>query len=230
VPTPATLEILRGAAMRGVSETGEYVTPSAAAILVAHGAAFGPVPAMVLREIGTGGGARDNPRPNVCRILIGDVLESHPSGLRLESNVLLETNIDDQTPESISHALASLMAAGAKDVWITPILMKKSRPAFQLSVLVAPEVEPAVLQVLFRQTTTLGTRRRVTEKWTLPREVVTVQVGGRPVRVKVGRLGADVTTVSPEYDDCARLATEMAVPLLDVYAEARAAARQRLGR
>lgn len=207
VPAPATLEILRGARLLGRDDDEELVTPSGAAILVAHGASYGPLPELVLEAVGVGAGGRvrtASGRPNICRVLIGT---TPPAGaLPTETCVILEANIDDQTPETLGHAIETLVADGALDAWVEPIVMKKSRPAFKLCVLVSPVDEPALTEAFFRYTTTLGVRRRETTRSVLDREEITVEVEGIDVRVKLGRLDGDVVTVSPEYEDCARVA------------------------
>jgi pyridinium-3,5-bisthiocarboxylic acid mononucleotide nickel chelatase len=226
LPAPATLQLLRGAPLQGVDSDVELVTPTACAILVGHHATFGIAPPMVLEDLGTGGGARDTERPNVCRVLIGSPQST--GGLALETNVLLECNIDDQSPEALGWAMDALLRAGALDVWCAPIVMKKSRPAFQLSVLASPADEHRILEVLFRETTTLGTRRREVSKWVLPREELHVPVRGTNVRVKVGRLHGEVVNIAPEFDDCATVAERSGASLKEIYAEASERARRLL--
>jgi uncharacterized protein (DUF111 family) len=223
-----TLELLRGAELRGVDADVELVTPTGVAILVGHRATFGRLPEITLHGIGVGGGARDTERPNVCRALIGERLV--PQGVRSEGCVLLETNIDDQTPEGIGHAVETLVRDGALDAWVTSVVMKRSRPAFQLSVLVRPRDEARILDALFRATTTLGVRRRETTRWALDRSEVRVVVRGEVVRVKIGWLGDEIVTVSPEFQDCVELADRTGVSFKDIYAEATSAARESLRR
>lgn len=227
LPAPVTLELARGLALEGVDADHELVTPTAVALLRAHGASSGLLPPMRLDACGVGGGSRDTPRPNICRLLVGEAQAPGPqTSARLERDVLLETNIDDQSPEALAYATERLLAAGAKDVWVTPVVMKKSRPGFQLSVLADPGAEPALLDVLFRETTTLGVRRRDASKWTLDRAELQVTVAGAGVRVKIARLGPDVVNVAPEHDDCAALAARTRRSLKEIYAEATEAARR----
>ncbi|HYZ93695.1 MAG TPA: nickel pincer cofactor biosynthesis protein LarC [Actinomycetota bacterium] len=227
LPAPVTLELLAGAALRGIDATSELVTPTGAAILVAHDAAFGAMPELTLIATGTGGGTRDTSRPNISRVLLGERAE--PGGTRIETCVLLETNIDDQTPESIGYALEALMRVGALDAWVTPILMKKTRPAFQLSVLVHPSDEARIAESVFRHTTTLGVRRRETTRWALEREELRVRVGGGDVRVKVARIADEIVTIAPEFQDCVAVAERRSAALKDVYDEALRNARAALG-
>jgi pyridinium-3,5-bisthiocarboxylic acid mononucleotide nickel chelatase len=223
LPAPVVLELLRGATLRGVDATSELVTPSGAAILVAHDARFDLLPEMTLEAVGIGGGTRDGERPNVCRVLVGEA-KATPSGARLETCVLLEANIDDQTPESLGYALETLMAAGALDAWVTPVVMKKSRPAFAVSVLVRLVDEERIANEIFRHTTTIGLRRRTTVRRVLDREIVVVSVRGHDIRVKIARLSGDVVNVAPEFDDCAAASRASGILLSDVYDEARVAA------
>ncbi len=226
LPAPVTLELLRGATLKGVDSTSELVTPTGAAILVAHRAVFGPLPEIALHATGTGGGTRETARPNISRVLIGSRPEI--DGARHEDTVLLETNIDDQTPESLGHAVEIIMRTGALDAWVTPILMKKTRPAFLLSVLVRPADEGRVLDVVFRNTTTLGVRRRETSRWSLDRTEIRVRVHDQDVRVKIATLGSDVVNVSPEFEDCVAVAEASGLPLNQVMRDATEVARLRL--
>jgi uncharacterized protein (TIGR00299 family) protein len=225
LPGPATLQLLAGTPLRGVDSSDELVTPTGAAILVGHNATFGLLPDMTLEATGVGGGQRRSATPNISRVLIG----SDTNGPDLETCVLLETNIDDQTPESIGHAIEQLIGAGALDAWVMPIVMKRSRPAFLLSVLVAHADEPRITETMFRETSTLGVRRRDTTRWVLDRESITVDVGGQRIHVKIGRLGAEIVNVAPEFSDCVAAATATGVPTKDVYAEASTRAKQSLG-
>lgn len=219
VPAPATLEVLRGAVLRGENATGELVTPTAAAILVSHDCAFGSMPPMTLEAVGTGAGTKERDVPNICRAFIGT-----PVDIAREPVVQLDANIDDQTPEGVAHAVERLLAAGALDAWVTPIVMKKSRPAFQLSVLTRPEDESLLVDVVFRETTTLGLRRRETSRWVADREEIVVRVAGQCIRVKVARLRGEAVGASPEFEDCVRAAEASGLPFKDVYAQASDAA------
>ncbi|MEX2394153.1 MAG: LarC family nickel insertion protein, partial [Actinomycetota bacterium] len=204
------------------------VTPSGAAILVAHDTTYGPVPEMTLLASGIGGGRRRSERPNICRVLIGEAVDA--SGPLVEVCVLLEANIDDQTPEFVGHAIERLVAEGALDAWVQPIVMKKSRPAFLVSVLVRPDDEERISARMFHLTTTLGLRRRTSTRYALDRERLTVEVEGHEVRVKVGRLGTDVTNVAPEFADCVTVADATGIRPTDIYERATALAHAQLAR
>ena len=224
LPAPVTLELLKGATLRGVDASSELVTPTGAAILMAHGTSFGPLPEMHLRATGVAGGSRDTERPNICRVLVGSRAEA--TGPRLETCVLLETNIDDQTPQAIGHAVETIIAAGALDAWVTPILMKQTRPAFLLSVLVSPSDEATVVERVFRDTTTLGIRRRETTRWLLERSEAIVRVHGLDVRVKIALLGDEVVNIAPEFRDCVAVADQSGIPVKEIYAQASAIATE----
>jgi uncharacterized protein (TIGR00299 family) protein len=239
LPAPAVTEILRGATLfeRG---TDELVTPTGAALLAAFTDRFDRMPPLELDATGYGAGARDTSRePNVLRVLVGRSAEVATPGPTLESELravqetaaplptttLLETNIDDMTPELLPDVIDSLLAAGAQDAWLTSIVMKKGRPAFMLSALVGSTELDRALDVVYRETTTLGVRMREVVKDELARAWVEVDVSGQPVRVKVGLRGGEVVTLAPEHDDAARAARSTGLPLKDVYAEASKLAR-----
>ncbi len=227
LPAPVVLELLRGARLRGVDATSELVTPSGAAILMTHHATFGLLPEMVLEAVGIGGGTRQSERPNVCRVLIGQAT-TLGSSARTETCVVLEANIDDQTPESLGHALEKLLALGALDAWVTPVVMKKSRPAFAVSVLAHLNDEERIACEIFRHTTTIGLRRRTVVRRVLDREIVTISISGHDVRVKIARLEGAVVNVAPEFDDCAAVSRATGMTLDDVLVHASAAARATL--
>lgn len=221
LPAPVTIELLRGAVLRGDDAGVELVTPTAAALLAAHGATFGPAPTMTLEGVGVGGGTRDLERPNVCRALVGRPV----SGEGPADAVLLETNIDDQTPETLGHAVGVLLRSGALDAWITPVVMKKSRPGFLLGVLTDTASEAVVVEALFRHTSTLGVRRREVSRWTLERSTVEVGVDAQTIRVKVGRYAGEIVNVAPEFEDCAAAAARLGAPVDDVMHRAAERAR-----
>lgn len=138
--------------------------------------------------------------------------------------MLLETNIDDQTPQSLGHAVETIISSGALDAWVTTIQMKKTRPAFLLSVLVAPSDESRITDTIFRTTTTLGIRRRETTRWTLERSEVIVRIEGHDVRVKIARIGEEIVNVAPEFRDCVAVAELVGSPVEAVLARAQALA------
>ena len=232
VPGPAVVELLRGAPVFTRGVTAELVTPTGAAILAAVAEGYGELPLMRVESVGYGAGVQEFDFPNVLRILVGleEDLASAPSGAAAApGEVVLETNIDDLNPELYEYVLERLFAAGAQDAWLTPIVMKKSRPAVTLSVLCSTEREATMRQVLFRETGTLGVRTTQVEKHALERELLKVETTHGPVAVKVGLLEGRRVSVSPEYEDCVRVAREAGIPAREVYEEALRLAHQELG-
>jgi uncharacterized protein (TIGR00299 family) protein len=225
LPAPATLELLRGAPVHGVAIDAELVTPTGAALVVACAESFGPMPAMELRDVGYGAGSRELPAlPNVVRVMVGDPLAD---GLAPGVS-LIETNLDDLSPELVPDAADDAFRAGALDVWTTPVLMKKGRPGVVLSALARPHDERAVARSILRTTSTLGVRVSVLRRWELDRRWETVRVGGEPVRVKVGRLDGELVNLAPEHDDCARVAALTGRTVKSVWAQVFAQAEREL--
>jgi uncharacterized protein (TIGR00299 family) protein len=212
VPAPATAALLAraGAPVVGAGR-GETVTPTGAALLVAAGARFGPLPAMVLQRVGYGAGGRDPAdRANALQVMLGE-----PAGAA-EAMLLLETNVDDVTGEVLGHLVGRLLDGGAADAWVSPIVMKKGRPAHTVHVLVAPERAGECERIVLAETGSLGLRRSAVERPALPRRTTTVDVEGHPVRVKHGPWGA-----KPEHDDVAAAAAALGLPLREVARRAR---------
>ena len=219
VPAPATAELLKGALLYAGPVQAELVTPTGAAIVTTLCRNFGPMPPMTVSQVGWGAGARDLPHPNLLRLFLGE-----PAVKAAEQRLaLLETNLDDMNPELFEHLMDRLLAAGALDVFYTPIVMKKSRPATLVSVLAEPEKVDALSAILFRETTTLGVRVQEVSRRCLERRSVEVETPYGRVRVKLGLLGAETVTAAPEYEDCRRIANERGVPLKGVYEAAQAA-------
>lgn len=240
VPGPAVIELLRAHRAPGFGGPIELelATPTGVALMVTLAETFGPMPAMATHSVGVGAGGRDPAdHPNITRLVIGDAVAGAsqaglgagdqadvPGGAVVESAVVLEANVDDLDPRLWPEVLAALMAAGASDAWLTPIAMKKGRPAHTLSVLAEPDAVERLERVVFMQTSTIGLRRRVVEKVVLPREIVTVQVLGSALRVKLARLDGQVVNAVPEYDDVVRLAANSKLPVRTVLDAASAAA------
>jgi len=222
VPAPATAALLEGVPVAARSIEAELTTPTGAAVLTALAERFGTRPAMKVTSVGYGAGAKDfEGTPNLLRVIIGEGAASAES----DRMWVLETNIDDMPAELFETLFEKLFAAGAADVFTSAIQMKKVRPAVKLSVIVSHELRAAAEEIIFRETTTFGIRAYEVERRKLLRESVSVETELGRVNVKLGRLGGELITVSPEYDDCRRLAAEQGVPLKDVYEKARAAAR-----
>lgn len=221
VPAPATIELLKGVPTRSLALDAELTTPTGAAILVALVDEFGPWPRMTALEVGYGAGTRRiDGRPNLLRAVLGRAV-AREGGAEL----LVESNIDDMSPEHFDYLMDKLIEAGAHDVWLQPVIMKKSRPAVTLSVLCDEEHREALERTIFEESTTIGIRRLAVARRKLARRSQTVQTDYGPVRVKIAGESGRVYTASPEYDDCRRLAAEHGVPLKTIYAAARAAWR-----
>ncbi len=224
VPAPATAELLRGIPILNEGQ-GELTTPTGAAILAATVDTFGPPPPMRVRAIGYGAGTRElADRPNVLRVLVGEPLgrvEETPAG----AVTVVEANIDDMSPELVAPLFEAVLAAGAVDVWSTPILMKKGRPAITVSAMAKPAAVAAVERAFFRCSTTIGVRRYAVERTVLARSLVDVDTAYGPVRVKVGAAGGEVIGAQPEFEDCRRRAAATGASVREVMSAAAAASR-----
>jgi pyridinium-3,5-bisthiocarboxylic acid mononucleotide nickel chelatase len=221
VPGPAVVELLRGRPTYGGPVDVELTTPTGAALIAALATGWGAQPPMRVAVQGFGAGRRDLPeRPNVVRLLLGEPSTAPQPDA---GHLVLETNVDDLDPRIWPGVLTALLAAGADDAWLTPILMKKGRPAHTLRVLAAAGAAEAVQRIVFEQTSAIGLRRLAVEKVALPREIVTVEVGGEPIRIKLARSGGDVVNAQPEWADVAAAAERTGRPAKTVLAQALAA-------
>ncbi len=221
VPVPAVVELLRGRPTAGGPVDVELCTPTGAALLSTLATGFGPQPAMSVEHVGVGAGGRETPgRPNALRLLVG----TPSSGEATSVASVLAANVDDLDPRLWPVVLERLLNAGASDAWLTPILMKKGRPAHTLTVLVAPEQTAAVLDVVFAETTTIGLRSHQVDKVALHRFERTVDVDGQPVRVKLAWHQGRLVNAQPEYDDVAAAASALRRPLKSVLVQAAALA------
>ncbi|MDQ3803857.1 MAG: nickel pincer cofactor biosynthesis protein LarC [Acidobacteriota bacterium] len=225
VPPPAVAELLRGAPVYSTEVRGELVTPTGAAIVAALCEGFGPLPPLSVEGIGYGAGSRDYERfPNVLRVLIG---EAGPGGAaEFEKLLMIETNVDDVTPQVIGHVTEQALARGALDCYVTPVQMKKNRPGVLVSILCRPAEREAMFELLFSETTTIGARSYEVERRALEREVVAVETEYGEIGVKVARLGGQVKGFTPEYEQCREAAARAGVPLRIVEEAARAAFRR----
>jgi uncharacterized protein (TIGR00299 family) protein len=212
VPAPAVIEMLHGATLFERGDV-ELITPTGAAILAAMSDGYGALPPMELTGSGYGAGTLDTALPNVIRVLIGDAETQRDSG----DHMMVETNLDDMSPELIPYAIERLIAAGAEDAWTSPIIMKKGRPAVTLAVLTTLAHLEDVLSVIYAETTTLGVRLRSVAKRELQREWVDAKVHGYTVRVKLGRGHSGITNAAPEYEDAVKVARITGFPLKEVY-------------
>jgi uncharacterized protein (TIGR00299 family) protein len=221
VPGPAVVELLRAhhAPGFGGPVDTELATPTGVALMVTLADEFGPMPTLRPDAIGVGAGSKEpEGHPNIVRLIVGSAAPG-----ATEPAVVIEANVDDLDPRLWPGVLAALMDAGASDAWLTPILMKKGRPAHTLTVLCPPDLADDLGRIVLTHTTSIGLRRHPVHKTPLDREIVSVDVYGESVRVKVARLEGSVVTSTPEYDDVARVAAARGVPERHVLDAARAA-------
>ena len=220
LPAPGTAELLKGVPLAASDIEFELTTPTGAAILTTVAESFGPLPPMTIETIGLGAGTKDFPdQGNILRLVIGQSA-STSGGDRVW---VLETNLDDLPGEIVGYTTTQLLAAGALDAFVTPILMKKNRPGMLVTVLCSESKIPEMEAILFRETTTLGIRRYQVSRHKLLRKATTVETPFGPVKGKLGWIEGRPPTFSPEYDDCARVASTHGVPLRAVYDAAHAA-------
>jgi pyridinium-3,5-bisthiocarboxylic acid mononucleotide nickel chelatase len=227
LPPPAVAALLTGVpsyAGPAGAPAMELCTPTGAALLTTFATAYGPQPSMTTRSVGVGAGGRDpEGHANVLRLLVGSPVAAVDDGP--EDLLVLETNVDDLDPRLWPEAITAVLAAGALDAWLTPILMKKGRPAHTFRALVTRDRAAEVRATVFRETTTIGIREYPVARYALPRETAHVSVGGLEISVKVARLDGVVVTLQPEFDDVVRVARALDRPVREVLTEAQAAAR-----
>jgi len=225
IPAPATLSMLKEVPVYSTGINAELTTPTGAAILVTLTTAFGNMPRMKVDKIGYGAGKRELEIPNMLRVYIGQTSDSKYIE---EDLVLVETNIDDMNPEFFDYVSGTMLEKGALDVFMTPIYMKKNRPATMLSVLAGPEKLDEIMSVIFSETTTLGVRVNRIERKCLSREFIQVETKYGQIKVKVSKIEDDVKNITPEYEDCKAAALKSGAPLKDIYDEVKRAARELL--
>jgi uncharacterized protein (TIGR00299 family) protein len=232
IPAPATGELLRGVPIAPSDVEGELTTPTGAAIVATLAARFGPLPAMRIDRIGYGAGQKDFSHPNILRVMIGSPVapaagRSDPQAHspHTETIIVLETNLDDCPGDVVAHAIDRLWAAGALDVTVTPIQMKKSRPAIAIGVQANPADADALEAILFHETTTLGVRRTTTQRTVLARDAHSVKTPWGPIAGKIAHLPNGTRRFTPEYEACHGVSIERGIPLAEVIATARQAFR-----
>jgi uncharacterized protein (TIGR00299 family) protein len=249
IPAPATAQLIQGVPVYSTEAKGELVTPTGAAIVTTLASSFGPLPVMSIASVGYGAGTRERDFPNVLRAMLGETEASaeqtavraprdpnpqqHAVALSAEGYqegraIVIEANIDDMNPQLFEALSDQLLAAGALDVLLLPVQMKKQRPGVLLQVLSAPEKLNVVLDILFRESTTIGVRTYEVTRYMLQRESVPVTTRYGLVHVKVARQGDRVVNVAPEYEDCRVLAQQAHQPLKLVYAAALGAAAEQV--
>ncbi len=230
IPAPATLAILgtRGIAVTQSEEPNELVTPTGAALVAEFSESFGPMRALTAEKIGYGIGTRENrTRPNVLRAVLGPAAaETETHDWETDQVAILETNLDDVAGEIIGHFAENCLAAGALDVWHTPIQMKKFRPGIQVSVLCDARDADRLAAMLLKETSAFGVRRYVAERRKLQRQLVSVETAFGPIAIKLGKLDGTIVQVAPEFESCKEVSLKRGVPLAEVYESARTAFKQ----
>jgi pyridinium-3,5-bisthiocarboxylic acid mononucleotide nickel chelatase len=220
VPAPATAKLLQGKPTYSNGVERELVTPTGAAIVATICDTFGPQPAMSVSAIGYGAGSANlEGQPNVVRIMIGEAAEKVVPGFDEEISVI-EANLDDMNPQIYGYFQEKALAAGALDVYTTPVQMKKNRPGTLLTLLCKPQDANALMSLIFAETTTFGARTYSAQRRTLPRESVNVHTQYGDVRIKLSRVNGRILHVAPEFEDCRKLAVEKNVPLQRVISDA----------
>jgi pyridinium-3,5-bisthiocarboxylic acid mononucleotide nickel chelatase len=225
VPGPGTAELLRGVPVVDTGVRAELVTPTGAAILTGVARAFGRVPPLTVTAVGYGAGTMDLPDvPNVLRVFVGEA----GAGPSTETIARVETTVDDMSPQLCEPLLERLFEAGAVDVFLTPVIMKRSRPGVVVTALAPAPLVGTLARVLFEESTTIGVRWSTWERLPLARETVTVATAYGPIACKVARLDGRIVTVTPEFSDVRRVAREQSLPVREVLDQARADARRQL--
>lgn len=222
VPAPGTAALLVGFPAYGSDVSVELTTPTGAAILTTLACAHGPLPLMTVERVAYGAGRRDlREQPNLLRLMLGEA----PGSWEHDQVSVLEATIDDMNPQFFEPLLDRLFEAGALDAFLSPVSMKKSRPGTTLTVLAEPPRADACVAVILTHSTTFGVRGHTAHRWKLPRDIISVSTAHGPVRVKRGWQGGRPMILSPEYEDCRRLAQAGGVPIRLIHEEAREAAR-----
>lgn len=220
VPAPAAMELLKGLPIYSRGVEGELITPTGAAILSTLSSRFGPYPEMKVDKVGYGAGTKDLEIPNLLRLVVGSRVQGEGDWVRI-----IEANIDDMNPELYEHVMDELFAQGALDVYLAPVIMKKSRPGVVLTVISPLHLEETLRDCIFAQTTTIGLRVGEVQRHKLVRELMEVETPYGPVLLKAAR-GFGQANWAPEYASCRELAAKTGVPLKEIYRAALAHCRQ----
>ena len=224
VPAPATLYLMEGKPIYSSGVERELLTPTGAAILTSLGLEFGPMPLMKVEKIGYGAGRDELSHPNALRLIIGTSVSYY----RKEKVLVIETNIDDMNPQFYDFVMEELFAMGIKDVFLTPIIMKKNRPATLLTIISSPEKLSSITQFLLKETTTIGLRWREEVRARADREILSFQTKFGKIQFKLAKWDGKIINVSPEYEDCKKLALKKRISLKEVFEEARKVAQSSL--
>lgn len=216
VPAPATAELLKGIPVYSDGIDYELTTPTGAVILKEISSSFGSIPDVVIEKIGIGAGNKDfKDKPNVLRILIGQSKDQRAEN-REQKVAVIETTIDDMNPQIYEYVMEKLFKAGALDVYLTQLIMKKGRPGIKLTVLCNSNEKEKMMKIIFEETTTIGLRFYEAGRQTLKREIKEINTALGKVKVKTSKLGSRIIKTAPEYEDCKKLAKKLNMPLIEV--------------
>jgi uncharacterized protein (TIGR00299 family) protein len=218
VPAPATSALLLEVPVYSTGVPFELTTPTGALIISSLAQGFGSLPLMRVLKVGTGAGRKDMKNiSNVLRLFVGTKAETAGISTRTENSVVvIETNIDDMNPQVYEYVIEKLFQAGALDVYLSQVIMKKGRPGIKLTVLCSDKQKDDAVKIIFRETTSIGLRLYQAQREILDRTVKSVNTKFGKINVKVSALNGDTMTVTPEYDDCRRIAKKYNIPLLEV--------------
>ena len=217
VPAPATAEMLKNVPIYHNNIQAELVTPTGAAIITTLSDSFGEMPSMNLEKIGYGAGTKDLRQPNVLRVFYGDSDEDF--GNFDDKILVMETNIDNMNPEIFPYVIERLMENGALDAYLTQIMMKKNRPAIKITSLCVKEDIDVLSKIIFEETTTLGIRIFRAERKILQREIKTITTRYGKIKIKISKLNGKIKNITPEYEDCVKIARKKKIPLKNIYKE-----------
>lgn len=232
VPAPATLELLKNIPTYSGGIESEMITPTGAAIISTLAKSFGKRPLMKIERIGYGAGEKEFTIPNLLRVSVGEKIakdKDFKDDYISDEAVLIETNIDDMNPEFYNYIMDQLFSQGALDVFLTPIQMKKNRPAHMLSIIVYEQNLKEILEVLFSESTTLGVRMKEIKRLRLAQQYFIAETKYGKIKVKIGMFKGERKNIAPEYEDCKKMAKQHKVPLKEVYEEVKKVAYDKLG-
>ncbi len=227
VPAPATAELVKGKPVYSTGVAGELLTPTGAAILTTLSSGFGPMPAMTVEHLGYGAGTADPGIPNLLRVSIGEARDD-TGDYQVEQTVVIETNIDDMNPQMYDYLIGLLLDQGALDVYLTQVQMKKNRPGTLLSVICLPDAVGRFSDILMKETTTIGLRWRVDNRIKSRRLIKEINTSYGPIHIKLAQNNGRIINLTPEYDDCKRVALEKKIPLKKVMDDVRVEALSKL--
>ncbi|MDP3296394.1 MAG: nickel pincer cofactor biosynthesis protein LarC [Thermodesulfovibrionia bacterium] len=243
VPAPATAELLKNVPVYSSDINFELTTPTGAVLISTLADSFGPMPDMQISKIGTGAGSKDfKKQPNVLRVFIGEETENTPpchsresrnpeknkldscfrrndenqGGFSEQKITIIETNIDDMNPQIYEYIMEKLFKAGALDVFLTQVIMKKGRPGIKLTALCSEDKRDELIEIILKETTSIGVRFYETQRKILQRTIESVDTKFGKIKVKISRLGADMVKITPEYEDCKKIAKKFNIPLIEV--------------